>query len=481
MFDIITAVDENNGIGKNNDIPWNLPTDLNNFKYLTYNSFIIMGKNTWNSLPKKPLPDRINIIISSTQKLDVNLNISIVKYNTNRIICSEYNIIYVFDSFQTAIDCIHSSDCNKKTFVIGGTQLYQEAINHPDCQTIHLTKIYKKYNCDRFFPKIPYTFKLYTVSDFNHDNDTYFRYYTYLNLDPIIQDYSLYQNNEEQEYLHLLRRIINEGEHKTNRTCIDTKSLCFEHLSYDLTDTFPILTTRKQYIRGIFEELLFYLRGQTNNEILVDKGVNVWTQNTTKEFLEKNNLDLQEGDMGPTYGFNFRHFGGDYIDCENKHNCGVDQLKELIHTLKTDPNSRRMIINLWDPKNNKKCALPSCMCFYQFTVSHNKYLNLQVYIRSSDFFLANNWNTCTAALFVHLLCNIDGINFVPGKLKIIMGDVHIYTNQLEAIQKCLYRIPKPFPKLVVNSKKTDITDFSFDDISLIGYEADKRVKVDMAV
>ena len=115
------------------------------------------------------------------------------------------------------------------------------------------------------------------------------------------------------------------------------------------------------------------------------------------------------------------------------------------------------------------------MCFYQFTVTNNKYLNLQVYIRSSDFFLANNWNTCTAALFVHLLCNIDGINFVPGKLKVIMGDVHIYTNQLEAIQKCLYRIPKPFPKLVVNRKQTDITNFSFDDIS--GYYEDwKKMK-----
>ena len=481
MFEIITAIDQDNGIGKNNSIPWNLPTDLKHFKDITNDSYIIMGHNTWNSLPKKPLPNRINVVISSTQQLDVNLNISIVKYNSDKIICSEFNIIYVFDSFEKALCCIYSSDCNKKIFIIGGTQLYEEAIKHDDCTKIHLTKIYNKYNCDRFFPKIPYNFKLHTLSEFNSDNDTYFRYYTYLNLDPITQNYSFFKNNEEEEYISLLRRIINYGEDKTNRTGINTKSLCFEHLSYDLTDTFPILTTRKQYIRGIFEELLFYLRGQTNNEILVDKGVNVWTQNTTKEFISQNNLNLREGDMGPTYGFNFRHFGDNYIDCNTDYYSGIDQLSELIHTLKTDPNSRRMIINLWDPKNNKTCALPSCMCFYQFTVSKNKYLNLQVYIRSSDFFLANNWNTCTAALFVHLLCNIDGINFVPGKLKIIMGDVHIYTNQHEAINSCMHRIPKPFPKLVVKCKKTDITDFSFDDISLIGYEADKRVKVDMAV
>ena len=120
------------------------------------------------------------------------------------------------------------------------------------------------------------------------------------------------------------------------------------------------------------------------------------------------------------------------------------------------------------------------MCFYQFYVSNSE-LNLQVYIRSSDFFLANNWNTCTAALFVHLLCNLDGIDLTPGDLTVVMGDVHVYTNQLEAIQKCMHRSPKPFPKLVVKNKKSDITNFSFDDISLIGYEADKRVKVDMAV
>jgi thymidylate synthase len=141
-----------------------------------------------------------------------------------------------------------------------------------------------------------------------------------------------------------------------------------------------------------------------------------------------------------------------------------------------------MIITLWDPKNNKVSALPSCMCFYQFhTSENNTKLNLQVYIRSSDFFLANNWNTCTAAIFVHLLCNLEGINMTPGILTIVMGDVHIYLNQLDGIQSCLDRIPKPFPKLVVNGKKGCITDFSFDDILLVGYEADKRVKVDMAV
>ena len=131
--------------------------------------------------------------------------------------------------------------------------------------------------------------------------------------------------------------------------------------------------------------------------------------------------------------------------------------------------------------NNKKSALPSCMCFYQFYVSNKTNLNLQVYIRSSDYFLANNWNTCTAALFVHLLCNLDGIDLKPGTLSVVMGDVHIYENQLEGIKESLTRKPKPFPKLVVSGKKNSITDFSFDDVRLIGYEADPKIKVDMVV
>jgi len=484
MFDIITAVDNDFGIGKDNNIPWKLPSDFKYFRNTTLHSYIIMGHNTWNSLPKKPLPNRTNIIISSTDNLQIDSPTFIVKYNSNKILCSQHNILYVFRSLDNALICINDSQCDnrKNTFVIGGEQLYTEAINNPNCDKIYLTKIYKKYDCDKFFPQIPQNFKLFTLSKFNNENDTYFRYYVYAKLHTTRIYSSYYHNYEEEAYTSLLRRIVNYGEKKKNRTGIPTLSLFSEQLKYDLSDTFPILTTRRQYLRGIFEELLFYLRGDTNNNHLVDKGVNVWTKNTTKEFLESRNLDYAVGDMGPTYGFNFRHFGGMYRGCDWNYECGVDQLSELIHTLRTDPDSRRMIITLWDPKNNKKSALPSCMCFYQFHSSeNNSKLNLQVYIRSSDFFLANNWNTCTAAIFVHLLCNLEGINMTPGILSVVMGDVHVYNNHLDGINSCLDRIPKPFPKLVVKNKKNSITDFSFDDICLIGYEPDKRVKVDMAV
>ena len=479
MFDIIVATDNKDGIGKNNTIPWKISDDFRHFRNITLHSYIIMGRNTWNSLPKKPLPNRTNIIISSTTNLQVNESSYIIRYNPLVISCNSNSVIYVFTSLDLALSCIYNSKCDgqKNTFVIGGQQLYEEAINHDECNKIYQTKIYKTFDCDTFFPKLPNTFNLVDVSKFKLEGDIHFRYYTYQK-----NVYShRFTNQEETNYIQLLRNILGYGEKKSNRTGVNTFSLFGKQLEYDLSDTFPILTTRKQFFRGIFEELLFYLRGYTNNNKLVEKGVNVWTGNTTREFLDSRNLDYEEGDMGPTYGFNFRNFGGKYVSCNTEHSTGHDQLSELIHTLKTDRDSRRMIITLWDPINNKKSALPSCMCFYQFYVSNKTNLDLQVYIRSSDYFLANNWNTCTAALFVHLLCNVDGIDLKPGTLSVVMGDVHVYENQLEGIKQSLTRKPKPFPKLVVSGKKDCITDFSFDDVKLIGYDAEPKIKVDMVV
>ena len=168
------------------------------------------------------------------------------------------------------------------------------------------------------------------------------------------------------------------------------------------------------FLRGIFEELMLYLRGQTDNKILNEKGIAIWDGNTSRDFLDKRGLShYEEGDMGETYGFNFRHFGGEYLGCSHQYEKGkdgFDQLANLIHLIKNDPASRRMIISLWNPYTNHKAALPSCLCWYQFYVdTERKELHSQIYLRSSDFFLANNWNVCTGAILVHLLCNLEGI------------------------------------------------------------------------
>ena len=292
-------------------------------------------------------------------------------------------------------------------------------------------------------------------------------------------------NVEEQLYLNVLRNILEYGQQTTDRTGVGTISLFGEYFTYNLRNHFPLLTTKRQFMRAIFEELMFYLRGQTDNKILQSKKIHIWDGNTSRKFLDSRNLQhYPEGDMGETYGFNFRHYGGNYKTCShNSIECGgFDQLENVINLIKNDPHSRRIIINLWNPATNHRAALPSCLCWYQFYVNTQaKTLDLQIYIRSSDYFLANNWNVCTGALFVHLICNLNDIDLTPGSLKVCCGDVHIYNTHIDAAKELLKRTPKPFPKIKIRKKCKNITDFVWEDIELINYDPLPSIKVPMAV
>ena len=475
-FNIIVALSKkNNGIGLNNTLPWHLKKDLKYFKSLTtscvndtdINGIVIMGRNTWNSIPDKfkPLSNRINIVVSNTLN---NLN--------------DYNNTYVCKSFDEALNFCDSYQ-NLQIWVIGGQRLYNEAINHNYCSKLFVTEIYNNFECDCFFPTINSEFVLSKVSNFEEESNTHFRYleYTNSNYYGIINQW---YNSVEEKYLETLQYILYKGSKRIDRTGVGTMSVFGLQFKYDLTDTFPILTTRRIFMRGIFEELMLYLRGQTDNNILVEKGINIWTGNTTREFLDKRGLnDYPVGDMGETYGCNFRNFGGDYVNCNTPVENGFDQLQYVIDLIKNDPSSRRIIINLWNPKTLHKAALPSCLCKYQFWVdSDNKKLNLQIYIRSSDYYLANNWNTCTGALFVHLLCNLEGIDLEPGELTVVTGDTHIYLSHIECVKENLRNTPRPFPKLLVNRKCKNIEDFEYSDLKLVGYYPCKTtLKPEMAV
>ena len=287
------------------------------------------------------------------------------------------------------------------------------------------------------------------------------------------------------QYINLLEKITSEGISKEDRTGTGTLSIFGETQKFNLRDTFPLLTTKRMFLRGIFEELMLYLRGQTDNKILNSKNINIWNGNTSREFLDSRGLtDYEEGDMGETYGFNFRHYGGNYKGCQHKykHTDGFDQLENAIYLIKTNPESRRIIINLWNPYTNHKAALPSCLCWYQFYVNTiNKELNLLINIRSSDFFLANNWNVCTGALLVHLICSLEGVELSPGDLTVISGDTHIYKTHLEQVKVNLERKPRPFPKLLIKNKKSRIEEFEYTDLRLIGYKPYSGISAPMAV
>ena len=486
IFSIITALEyKKNGIGINNSLPWNIKKDLQYFKKITtlvdkdeqieYINTVIMGYNTWESIPKKykPLVNRINIIITTKNIRSDNKFIIYIKWSDLTKILIDFN--------NQRFKCKDKIYQINKNFIIGGESIYKQAFLSLNINYLYITEIYNNYKCDRFFPTINNSFSLVNISTFQNENNNNFRFIIYKNNDITIES-EKWRNNEEEKYLELMNNILTNGVKKKDRTGTGTVSLFGLQLKYNLSDTFPISTTKKIFIRGIFEELMLYLRGQTDNKILNNKKIHIWDGNTSKEFLEKRKLDYKEGDMGETYGFNFRHFGGTYKGCSEKHSDGFDQLKEVIRLIKEEPESRRIIINLWNPLGNLKAALPSCLCMYQFYVNTNtKKLNLQIYIRSSDYFLANNWNTCTGAIFVHLLCNLDGINLYPGELTVVVGDAHLYLNHLEKVKENLSRKPYPFPKLKIKSLKKNIEDFEFDDLELIGYKCFPNIKAELSI
>lgn len=495
---IVALSKHNNGIGIDNKIPWYIKTDLNYFKdttsYLkytnnnpnnlkttTYKNMVVMGRKTWDSIPKKykPLENRINIVLSTNTNQDFIDSIE------------QYKDTFVKHSFDEIISICNLNSQFKfgDIFIIGGSTIYNEAIRSNLVSDIYITEIYEKYECDTYFPVINSKYKLYEISKFHNENDIYFRFLKYKNTKFYYQNINeidimnkIYY--EEQQYLDCLSKIINEGLETNDRTGVGTLSIFGEKFEYNLEDTFPALTTKRVFFRGIVEELLLYISGKTDNTILNDKNIHIWDGNTTRDFLDKRDLShYPEGDMGETYGFNFRHYGGEYKTCKDSYNnIGFDQLNNAINLIKTNPNSRRIIINLWNPYTNHKAALPSCLCFYQFYVdTKNKKLNLQIYIRSSDFFLANNWNTLTGALLVHMICNLSGIYLTPGILKVITGDTHIYKTHIEQVNENISRNPRPPPKLIIKEEKNSIEEYTYEDFKLIGYHPYKNISAQMAV
>jgi thymidylate synthase len=373
-------------------------------------------------------------------------------------------------------------------FVIGGGQIYSEAINHPMCDKLYITEIYKDYECDTFFPDYKdMPFDLTNVSEFHYDqsSNVYFRYLILTSQKMLNTTKELtWKNLEEEMYLNTLNEILNDGIEKKDRTGVGTLSVFGKYYKYDLRDHFPAITTKRIFLRGIFEELALYISGKTDNKILQDKGIHIWDGNTSREFLDKRGLkDYEEGDMGETYGFNFRHYGAEYNGCDKDYTGqGFDQIENVVDLIKNNPTSRRILINLYNPATQHKAALPACLCQYQFYVNTvKKELNLQIYLRSSDFFLANNWNACTGAFLVHMICNLRDIDLTPGDLTVITGDTHIYKSHLEAVKENMMRTPLPSPKLVVLNQHKDLRDFVYSDMKIIGYYPYPSIKAEMAV
>ena len=278
-------------------------------------------------------------------------------------------------------------------------------------------------------------------------------------------------NKEEQKYLDLLKEISDNGSERKDRTGIGTKGIFGTQLRFSLENNkIPMLTTKKIHIKSVVEELLFFLRGETDTKLLEAKGVNIWKGNTSREFLDKKGLGyLSEGSMGPMYGYLWRNFNG------------IDQLKNALSLIKKDPYSRRILVTAYDPSLSEKCVLDPCHMFYQFHVDNGK-LNLQWYQRSVDCFLGLPFNILSYSLLCHMMAKASGLK--AGELIFTGGDTHIYSNHFNQVKEQISREPYPFPSLTINKEISSIEDMeklSLEDFVFNNYKHHPGIKADMAI
>ena len=273
-----------------------------------------------------------------------------------------------------------------------------------------------------------------------------------------------------KQYHDLLEHVLKNGNQKGDRTGTGTMSVFGYQMRFDLSEGFPMVTKKKLHLKSIVHELLWFLKGDTNIAYLQENGVRIWN-----EWADEN------GDLGPVYGHQWRNWNSEEID----------QIKEVIHTLKNNPNSRRMLVSAWNPSvlpdtavsfsenvAQGKAALPPCHAFFQFYVANGK-LSCQLYQRSADIFLGVPFNIASYALFTLMMAQVCG--YEAGDFIHTFGDAHIYNNHLEQVNLQLSRAPRALPKMLLNPEITDIFDFSFDDFSLQNYDPHPHIKGVVAV
>lgn len=295
----------------------------------------------------------------------------------------------------------------------------------------------------------------------------------------------------EQAYLDLCQRIIEEGEHRPDRTGTGTKSIFAPpQLRFDLSnDTLPLLTTKKVFTKAIIHELLWFVAGETDGKKLSELGVKIWEGNGSREYLDSIGLHhRREGDLGPVYGFQWRHFGAKYIDCDSDYTGqGVDQLQQVITKLKTNPYDRRIIMSAWNPSDFSQMALPPCHMFCQFYVNFpatgKPKLSCQMYQRSCDMGLGVPFNIASYSILTRMIAYI--VDMDCGEFIHTMGDCHVYLDHIDALKQQIQRTPRQFPKLIINQDRKHsiktIDDFKYDHFQITDYDPYGVIKMKMSV
>lgn len=263
-----------------------------------------------------------------------------------------------------------------------------------------------------------------------------------------------------KQYLDLLQHILDKGAQKSDRTGTGTISTFGYQMRFDLSEGFPLVTTKKVHLKSVIYELLWFLRGDTNIKWLNENGVNIWN-----EWADAN------GDLGPVYSKQWRSW-------ESADGRTIDQISDVVRMIKTNPDSRRLIVSAWNPSDVEKMALPPCHCFFQFYVQNGK-LSCQLYQRSADVFLGVPFNIASYALLTLMMAQVTGLQ--PGEFVHTFGDVHIYLNHMEQVKLQLSRDPKPLPQMHLNPEVKDIFGFKFEDFRIENYDPHPAIKAPVAV
>nr|AOT83042.1 hypothetical protein [uncultured bacterium] len=283
-------------------------------------------------------------------------------------------------------------------------------------------------------------------------------------------------SKNEQAYLDLLQYVLANGTEKGDRTGTGTLSHFGAQMRFDLSDGFPLLTTKKVHFKSIVYELLWFLSGSTHVDYLQENGVRIWNEWATAEQTARFNRPA--GDLGPVYGHQWRNYGATKDENGRYNNDGVDQIAQVVEQIKTNPNSRRLIVSGWNPGEAEQVALPPCHTLFQFFVADNK-LSCQLYQRSADLFLGVPFNIASYALLTHMIAQVCGLGV--GEFIWTGGDCHIYQNHREQVELQLTREYYALPTLTLNPNVDDIFAFRFADISVNGYTSHPVIKAKVAV
>lgn len=449
---IIVALSENNnGIGLNGKLPWGkIPADLKHFKNLTTSHAVIMGRRTWYSIPKeyRPLNNRANVVLSRCVN-HFGLGVQVAKnLDQALLLCKNYT----------------------KIFIIGGEMLYKETFRRNIVDFLYITYVDGDFAFDKKFPSFDMrSTRVVEKSQIIESGGFYIRFIKY-------------RLHDEFQYLNLVKDVLEEGLERLDRTNIGTLALFGKRMRFSLLNkTIPLITTKRTYWKAIVTELLWFISGCTNSKTLEEQGVNIWKANSSREFLDSVGLaDNAVGDIGPNYGFQWRHFGAEYQGCgKNYLGQGVDQLQNVIRLIRTNPDSRRIVLSAWNPVDLNKMSLNPCHILVQFWVQDGLYLDSQMYQRSGDIGLGVPFNIASYALLTHMIAHITGLQ--ARTFTHVLGDTHIYKTHVNALAEQLKRCPFTFPKVEMNKNIQNIDNFKVQDIRLINYQYHSSLKIPMAV